>query len=66
MNSCPGLLYGGRFLKMTDSLVCLYFPFLPDFVIGECMFLGKTLLVFALLHSIFQGQIYHRPIRGSI
>lgn len=40
MNSGPGLLYGGRFLKMTDSLVGSYFPFLPDVVMGECMFLG--------------------------
>ena len=40
MNYCLGLLYGGRFLKMADSLVCSYFPFFPDLAIGECMFLG--------------------------
>ena len=40
MNSGPGLLYGGRFLKMTHLLVGSYFPFLPGVVMGECMFLG--------------------------
>ena len=43
--------------KIKSATVSTVFPSICHEVMGPVHFLGKTLLAFALLHSVFQGQI---------
>ena len=44
--------------KIKSATVSTVFPSICHEVMGPVHFLGKTLLAFALLHSVFQGQIW--------